>query len=376
MRVMIFSAGVGSGHNQVAKTIRDSVLQNPGNTVELLDVIKTISPFLSKVVLDSYLVMLRHIPSMWGLLHDQFDSSKVKEEPYTLMNHFLARELNEYIADFKPDIIVNTHPFASNLMGTLRQRGKTKCPVASIITEYNIHSMWIHSYIDRFYVAAPLLGSFVNMLSIPESKIVSTGMPVRKQFYEVKQKSVAEVRKTLTLSNKPTLLFMGGGLGLGDITDVLYYTDQKISGSQIMVVCGSNEELYDMLAAKEWNNRILLMRFVDNVAELMYTSDIVITKPGGVTCTEALSLGRPLALISPIPGQETRNQHFFLNNGVAVSVPSNKYAGYIIDDLLQDKQRRALMSQLAVRIGNIHADLDIIRDWDNLLGESTLDTTH
>ena len=371
---MIFTAGVGSGHNQVAKTLRDQLLENPNNTVETLDVIKTISPFFSKVVLDSYLAMLKHMPSMWGLLHDQFDQHKVKDEPFTLMNSFLARELNNSIEDFVPDIIVNTHPFASNLMGTLRQRGKVVCPVVTVITDYNVHTAWLHSYIDKIYVAAPLLKSFVSMLNIPESRITSKGLPVRKQFVEIQQHPVEKIRKKLTLTDKPTLLFMGGGLGLGDITEVLSYTDRTISGCQIVVVCGSNDTLYNALAARNWNNRVLLFRYVENVAELMYTADLVITKPGGVTCTEALCLGKPLGLISPIPGQESRNQHFFLNNGVAISIPSNRYAGYIIADLIKNKKRRFVMGQLAKDLTNVHADIDIINDWSEILSKSTLDT--
>ncbi len=375
MRAIIFSASVGSGHDQVAKSIAQDIEQRlPNSVVEIHDVIKTISPFLSKILLESYLGILRHMPEVWGMIHNQFDRDETKDPSLNLANRLLTIELKKCLSDFNPDIIICTHPFASNLMGGLRFSGDINCPAVTIITDYNIHSYWVHQGIDRYYLAHPLLCDYLASFGIPYSQIRHYGIPVRKQFNKVWEDAQNQADHEKFVGKYSTLLFMGGGLGLGDIFHVLENTDRVMQDAQLIVVCGHNDKLYYEIRNNSWKNAILPLQFVTNIAEVMNQADVIITKPGGITCTEALVLGKPIALISPIPGQEVRNQQFFLNLGVAITLPSGQFAGHVLRELLDNEERLATMHHLAIHSSNINAAEDIVTDITAFIGHNSLDT--
>jgi processive 1,2-diacylglycerol beta-glucosyltransferase len=155
---------------------------------------------------------------------------------------------------------------------------------------------------------------------------------------------------------------MGGGLGLGDLLGIVKQVDKYLINNQFIIACGKNEELFDKAKQLKTNNIIKVIPYVDNISQYMKCSDIIVTKPGGITVTEAMILGKPLALISPIPGQERHNESYLLNQGVAISLPSNRYGGIILSNLMKNKKRMEVMAQLQSLLTNANATRDIVND--------------
>ncbi len=361
MKVLFFSSSIGSGHDQVAKTLATE-LKGKVEEVQILDIIKTISPFLSRVMLESYLRLLKYAPGIWGLLHDQFSQPKEISDPLELVNKILAQEVRERINHFNPDLIVNTYALGSTIVGLLKRSKKISIPSATVITDYNLHSYWIDRDINRFFVASSFLKDILVDYGINKENIKAYGIPVRNEFIETSKKEIPLLKKELNLDNKPTLLFMGGGLGLGDILNVVKQADRYIMDAQFIIACGKNKELLKKANQINTNSTVIPLPFVNNISKYMKCSDIIVTKPGGITVTEAMVLGKPLALISPIPGQERHNENYLLNQGVAVSLPSSNYAGIILSSLIKNQKRLNVMTQLQSLITNTNSTNDIAND--------------
>ncbi len=368
MKVLFFSSTMGSGHDQVANTLA-SEFRNNSNDIEIqiLDIVKTISPFLSKIMLESYIRLLKHAPGIWGLLHDQISEPKKISEPLELVNKFLAQDVKRRIQDFNPDLIVNTYALGSTIVGLLKRQKYISVPSATVITDYNLHSYWIDRDINRFYVASQFLRDILTNYGLSKDIIKPFGLPVRSSFLEAKRKDVKDLRNELSLENKPTLLFMGGGLGLGDLISILKLADKHIENTQFILACGNNKPLLEKSKDLYLSNDFISLPYIENIAQYMKCSDIIITKPGGVTVTEAMVLGKPLALISPIPGQESHNQSFLLNQGVAISLPPNDYAGIILSNLLKDQKRLKTMTKLESRLVDTSAANKIVNDLKKLV---------
>ncbi|MFP4456619.1 MAG: MGDG synthase family glycosyltransferase [Clostridia bacterium] len=367
MKVLFFSSTMGIGHDQVAKTLA-SEFQSTSKDIEvqILDIVKTISPFLSRVMLESYIRLLKHAPSVWGLLHDQFSEPKEASDTLEFINNFLAQEVKERIQHFNPDLIVNTYALGSTIVGLLRRQKKISMPSATVITDYNLHSYWIDKNINKFYVASYFLKDILIDYGLKEDAIQPFGLPVRKTFLDAKERNILNLKKELSLEDKPTLLFMGGGLGLGDLLKIIKQADKHLENTQMILACGKNEDLKQKAGKMKLENTLVTLPYIENIAQYMQCSDIIVTKPGGITVTEAMILEKPLALISPIPGQESHNQSYLLNQGVAISLPTNKYAGIILSNLLKDDERLRIMSRLESRLVNQNAAKDIVSDLKRL----------
>lgn len=368
MRILFLTSNIGGGHTQAAKTLADGFSKHPLNhEVKIIDIIETFSPLLSKVVLESYLALLRHAPTLWGMFYDQFMEPKSGSDTTEILNRIISPEIMKCIDDFQPDLIVNTYALGSTVIGSLKQRKLLDIPAATIITDYNINSFWIHPGIDRYYVAADALKPLLANFNIPVDNIRPLGLPVRPVFLEAKAISPSEMRKQLELEEKNTILFMGGGLGLGDIMQIVGKIDKVLDNSQLLIACGHNKELLYNAQQLEVSNKLIPFPYTEEIDKYMQASDFIITKPGGLTLSECMVLNKPLALISPIPGQESNNQFFFLNQGIAISLPNNKYAGIIFKTFSNNKLRLESMIRLQQQLGKPNSTKDIIEDLINLV---------
>jgi processive 1,2-diacylglycerol beta-glucosyltransferase len=221
--------------------------------------------------------------------------------------------------------------------------------LTTVITDYTVHSYWVHEGIDLYCIADAQLAYLMDDFSVPRSQLAATGIPILGKFAE--QLDVAAIRAKYGLADLPTVLVMGGSLGLGEIKEVVERFDASAENIQTLVVTGRNEILHSELTHHYWRNTFHVYGFVDCVHELMAASDVVLTKPGGVTSAEALSQGKPIVIISPIPGQEDRNSSWLTEQGCAVRLQADKYAGLKLAQLLADRERLGLLAQRAAHLG-------------------------
>jgi processive 1,2-diacylglycerol beta-glucosyltransferase len=348
MDTIIFSASVGAGHNQVSKALQEEILRRyPAARVAIVDTISYISPMLNRVVLEGYLGMVRYTPKAYGKLYQTTETDS-GPDLVALPNRLLARALTRAIRDYSPQTAICTHAFSSGLIGTLKRRKRIACQVTTVITDFTVHSYWVHPGNDLYCIAHENLDFLMHDLGVPADKVASTGIPILRRFRQPIDQN--EVRQKHDLAKLPTILVMGGSLGLGHIQEIVKQLDDESDGVQILVVTGRNEILRNELDRHQWRNRCRIYGFVDYIHELMAVSDLVLTKPGGVTSAEALSQAKPIVVISPIPGQEDRNSDFLTEQGAAIRLMDDRYAGVKIAQLLRDQERLEILGQMARRL--------------------------
>ena len=345
---MIFSASVGAGHDQVSKALQEEILRrHPEARVAIVDALSYISPILNRIILESYLRMVRYTPKAYGKLYATTET-EAGPDLAALPNRLLARALTRVIKDYNPQAIICTHAFSTGLLGTLKRRKRIDCQLTTVITDFTVHSYWVHESNDLYCIAHENLRFLMNELGVAEEKVAATGIPILSKFRQPVDKQ--EVRKRHGLAEMPTILVMGGSLGLGNIQVIVKQLDKISTGVQILVVAGRNEILRSELEHYQWHNSCRVYGFVDFIHELMAVSDLVLTKPGGVTSAEALSQAKPIVVISPIPGQEHRNSDFLTEQGAAIRLTDGRYAGVKIAQLLRDKERLQTLGQMAARL--------------------------
>ncbi len=360
MNIIIFSVSIGNGHDQVANTLRNEIIrQNNNAKVKIINTINLLSPILDKVILDSYLNILKFYPKAWGTIYARTDKVNPLIDINDIANKLISSKLRKSINNFNPNAIICTHSFPSSIISALKQRDMIECPLISTITDFTIHSSWINAETDYYVIAHENLSYLAEMYHIPSSKILPYGIPVRPDFSKMLNHD--EILSKLDLSNKRTILVMGGGLGLGAINNIVKELDNKFDDIQILAVAGRNNRLEAKLKSLKTNNRLMIYGFISNIHELMEISDCIISKPGGVTTAEILCKKKPLVIFSPLPGQESENTEYLLNSGVAVTANDIKKIPPLIKQILNFEPRLRSIQQISDFLCKPNAAYDTVK---------------
>ncbi|MBT9153502.1 MAG: Processive diacylglycerol beta-glucosyltransferase [Firmicutes bacterium] len=355
MNVMIFSASIGHGHNQVAQALA-SEAKCQGHAVQVIDGLEFVSPFLSKVLLESYLNMLRYTPSVYGKLY-QWTEEPMLFDFASLINKLLCRKFKRLLALHRPEAILCTHSFPAGLLAALKLRLGEPVRLVGAVTDFTVHYTWVNPGIDTYVLASHKLMPLIRHMGVQEAALAPLGIPIRPRFANPPSK--IEARLALGLNDKPTVLVMGGGLGMGTPSELVRQLDSSMSDSQMIVLAGTNESLLRELKAVRFVNPVTVLGFVENVEAYMAAADVLVTKPGGVTCAEALAMALPLVFVSPIPGQEWRNSTFLVEQLAAIHFEESTLAPKLAD-LIHDEVRLSCMSRMARELARPHAAREIV----------------
>lgn len=337
----------------------------PGAEVVILDTFRYASPFLEKIVLGTYMEMLKMSPVLYGYLYRQAEhgqplSGRGKLEFNRILNILAAPKLVEYINGFKPEIIACTHPFPLGVISHLKKKGIFKGLVFAIITDYTIHSFWIFPEVDYYIVGSEKLIAQCTDYGIDPSRVRATGIPIVPDF--VVRHDKYRLREQLGLEpNLPTILLMGGGLGMGPLVSSLKALGESRDYCQLICVAGANSALQDKLnkTAQGLSCRVKIYGFVDNIHQLMAASDFMVGKAGGLTCAEAMALGLPIFIVDPLPGQEERNTEFITAAGAGVRVEEKELAD-LVQAYLAAPYRLEKMARAAAALGKPNAARDAV----------------
>lgn len=336
MKALILSISAGAGHVQAAEAIKKYImLNNPNSEVQILDTLKYINPIIDKVVIGSYLKTIKTTPSLFGKLYDYAETDDGLATVSNKVNELLAFRIAPLINKFKPEILICTHPFPAEMVSVLKLKRKIDIPAISILTDYAPHSFWIQPAIDAYIVSNSDMIDEMISRGVDRDIIHDLGIPVNPSF--IKQHDKVATMNELGLNpDKPTLLIMGGSLGIGKISDIYNEVLKLPIDVQILVITGSNKKLYSELTKlKESSLKdTRIIGFTGSVNKYMQACDLLLTKPGGLTITEALICGIPIAIFSPIPGQEEKNAEFLLKHGLAVDLGDGKNCAIAIEKLL------------------------------------------
>lgn len=346
-KVLIFYASYGGGHFSAAKSIKKYIDENYEDVkTEMVDCMKYINKPLEKVTTGAYREMAKKAPKLWGKVYSKSEKGILSEVSKD-SNKLMARKLNKLIQDINPDLIISTHPFSSQMANYLKRKEKINCEIATILTDFAIHKQWLvgNEYTNDFFVSNENMKQDMIDLGINENKIHVTGIPMSDRFFEDFEKDKIYEMFNLSIDKKVILFFGGGEFGLGKdrTVQILKAFIEKVPEYQIVAVAGKNEKMKEsfeeLVKYNNAENRVRVLGFTDKVPELMHISNLVVTKPGGLTTTESLASELPMIIINPIPGQEEENAEFLESKGVGVWIRLNDNPEEIIDYIFSDEAK-------------------------------------
>lgn len=350
MRALILSVSAGGGHKHAAFALKDYILKfEPTSEVKILDTIKYINPILNKVLIGGYLNTLKVNPSLFGKIYRFTENTDKTDGISSFKNkltEIMAHKISSAIKKFKPDVIICTHWYPVEMVSKLKQKKKLNAPIVCIITDYAPHSFWIYPQVDSYIVSNnDMIEEMVNR-GINRTSIFDFGIPVSSDFFAKYDRN--DTLKELNLdTNKKVVLIMGGSLGMGSISAIYSQIANSTKNIQVIVVAGNNKKLYTklMLISETANANTKILGFTKDINKYMQCSDILITKPGGLTISEALICEIPLVLFSPIPGQEEKNEEFLLKHNLAISIGDGTNCRKKIEELLCSSETLELMKR-------------------------------
>ena len=330
-KVIIFYASYGGGHLNAAKSIQECILNNYKDIdVELIDCMKYVNITIEKITTAAYREMAKKAPWAWGRIYNDSQRGPLAHIS-SRSNKIMAIKLLKLLREKTPDLIISTHPFGSQMCSYLKRKGKISSKIATIMTDFAPHDQWLvgSDYTDYFFVAHYKMKQYLMSKNIDEEKIFDTGIPISNRFLLEYNKD--EILKDLDFKkNKKTILFFGGGeFGLGKTKTVEIFECfvKLFPETQIISVAGKNEKMKNaftkIVEENHRENNIRVLEFTNKVPEFMSISDLVVTKPGGLTTSESLASSLPMIVINPIPGQEEENAEFLESHGIAIWIKKN-----------------------------------------------------
>lgn len=374
MDILFLSISMGAGHLKASEALNEYVIKRyPHSRTLIVDTFKYISPAAHKVFVDGYLKIIRHRPGIYGLLYKMSELSNNISILSKLVSRLLSFKIEKLIEEFHPSLIVCTHPFPLQMVSCLKADNKINMPLVAVFTDYVSHPFWLQDNVEAYIVGHEKIKKDMIAKGVPPDKVFSCGIPVSPGFLKTNAKKI--VRKNLGLDDEFTLLIMGGSLGFGEIEKVfLSLLNNFDRDMQIIIVAGKNQHLknrLDMLK-KNSNRKVLILGYTDNISELMDASDIIITKPGGMTVSEALAKGLPMVIISPIPGQEERNADFLISNGVALKTTDTDTFKRALGELINNPDKLNSMKKKCSDLIDAKGGQEIMRLMENLILEYEL----
>ncbi len=374
MRVLIFSVTAGYGHISTARAIADECTAR-GDTVLLEDLYQRISKISYELIDSGYLFAVKHLQKSYEQTYRHLEQSHRLRRMARILtsNMVLARRILAFISAYEPDYIVTTHPFAGLVMHKLKRKNLLQVPCLGVVTDYCIHPGWEDcQYLERVVTASACLDFIAREKGMAKTQIAPLGIPTRAVFRQRTPQTVAREQLGL-LPDTPTVLMMGGSMGHGDMCAMVSEILRLDLGLQLLCICGRNEKLFQQLSQMVTGGQLSVQGFVDNVDVYMDAADCIVTKPGGLTVTEALCKQLPMILVNPIPGQEERNAEFLLNNGAALQVTESFSIGEAVYYLFAQAGRLSVMEQSLALLAKPHAAEQICDMAETLCAENPPD---
>ncbi|WP_312201837.1 MGDG synthase family glycosyltransferase [Anaerospora hongkongensis] len=358
--VLIVSASIGSGHTQAANAVKAELeRQHPDIRVAVVDFLEGDNFSLNTFIKETYLKMIDVFPDMYDLLYRWSQASHNGTTVRNLMSWILKKRILRLIDRYRPDLIVFTHPFPCGAACHLKRKEMLTIPLAGVITDYAVHRLWLYNEVDSYFVAVPDLKENLIQQGIAAEKIHITGIPISSSFGEV-----GAAPRTVKANDGPaTILIMGGGQGLGAVVEVLTELD-KIEGQyRFVVVAGRNAGLRKdlQLLSRSLRHPVQVIGYTRRIPELMADADLLVTKPGALTCSEALAAGLPMVLVNAIPGQEEENARHLAQNGAAIWAEEKSQLNRTVQQLLANPLLLQAMREQAQRMGRPDAARQIVR---------------
>lgn len=360
-KVLILSASVGNGHTRAAQSLEKAFqIKEIAREVRHEDILDFTNPLFRRLYSNAYIDFVNNAPEILGWMYDQLDEPWKNEKRRLFFDKLNTQPFIKMVRSYQPDWIVCTHFLPSEIVSDLKSKGKLECPQAIVVTDFDLHALWLCRNYEHYFVALNETKVYLETLNFPPEKITVSGIPIDPVFALSKSKQVMREKFGLQ-TNTPTIILSAGGFGVGRI-EILLKSLQTINQPvQILAMCGRNEELKNKLdkISTNKNCRIVPVGYTSEMDEYMSASDLVVGKPGGLTTCEALAKGLIFVIVNPIPGQEERNSDHLLENWAAIRCNNLATLGYKIEQLLDDHQKIDFMRENALKLARPNAAFEI-----------------
>lgn len=354
MRVLILTGQFGMGHVCASEAVKQEIADSyPNSVIDIVDFLQFALPNLNTIIYKTFNFVVCKLPKLFNLLFKISDNNNA----YPFKN-FSNKKIDMLLNIYSPDLIISVSPLTSKYVSIYKESNKlNNIPLFTLITDISYHSQWISDNTDAYFVACKEIKDFLVKKGFMSEHIYISGIPVRQEFKV--NNFTAEKDET------KNILVMGGGIGLIPKCKDILFNLNKMSGINVTVITGNNKSLYNSLKRKYKNIKII--GYSDNVSELMSSSDILISKPGGITLFEAISLQLPIFIIKPTLAHEIVNAGFVEKNGIGKVVWNNNCDMYseLAELLHDDRQLNFIKDQMrCMQKQTQQIDLcKIIQDW-------------
>ncbi len=366
---LIIAASIGSGHMKAAEAVADELkLECHEARVHVVDFSEWRISAMTALMKWGYLGILRFVPNLYDLMY-RFTGGKAGGlSVQSLISAVISWDFSALLRKYRPDMVICTHPFPAGAASWRKQRHPEEFLFATVITDYSVHQMWIYPNPDLYFVARESMKTDLIAAGLAPERVMVTGIPVTARFRRREDRGA--ILGSLGLSaDMPVILLMGGGLGLGGVEFALDELDKLERPLQCLVVAGRNEALKARVEklATSFHHPLVAIGYSSRVSEFMAAASFLISKPGALTISEALSLELPMILHDPIPGPETQNAVYMARKGAAIWVNDEKKLLPAVVRLLSEPETLAAMQKRSHEMKRPYAARDIARELLNAL---------
>jgi len=373
-RVLLLSATSGAGHVRAAQALEKAFSARGDCFVEHIDALQYVSKLFQRIYDKAYISMVQRAPELMGVLYDRTDQPWQHPRRRLALDRLNTGPMIRLLKRIQPDLCVATHFLPAEIIAWLIAKRKLLAHNAIVVTDYDVHAMWLCRTVDRYYVAIDEAKEYLARIGVPREKLLVTGIPVDPLFAAPVSRS--DARKQLGLdATESVILISAGGYGIGPVEQLVKDLLALQRPWQIVAIAGKSEKTKKRLEemAREAGKlqsgspRLCAVGFTSEMDKYMAAADLMVGKAGGLTTSEALARALPMALIEPIPGQEERNADHLLEACAAIRCNNLPAAAWKIAALLDDAKRLARMRDAASGLGKPGAAARIAEDAIRLL---------
>ncbi len=354
-KVLIVSTAAGAGHLRAAQAVEIAFGEvAPDVEVINVDALDYMFGPVRRIYAGGYLAMISKAPTLWRYFYKATDKENARSKTkqfFEFLQKMNSTRFLRFVEKTNPDHIICTHFLPANVLCRWKKRKRLGFPLSVVLTDFDIHRLWVNPGVEFYFVATPIMAWKLQKLGIPEGQVFPSGIPIHPMFARKENRS--SILRKFGLNRKSlTLTILSGGLGVGQMDTVLEGLLGLGRDFQLITIAGKNKTLKARIDSLSLPSGVKLVSFgfIDNVHEVMEASDLLITKAGGLTVSEALAKGLPMIITFPIPGQEARNSDYLLEKGAALKAHDFEELEYKIKILLDGPERLKTMRECAAAV--------------------------
>jgi processive 1,2-diacylglycerol beta-glucosyltransferase len=338
MKILIISVSAGAGHVRAAEALEKTAKINfPQHEIKHIDMMEYVSAPLRTSIVDTYKLLIKNAPDLWGFIYKKSDNIKKLGKLSSLINtinKINARKFYAFLEKYNPDHIICTHSFPAQTLRQAKNKSIANKPISLVVTDYGIHAYWLLKNIQYYFVATKKMKWEIEQAVAKTTDCHITGIPIDPVFFDI--------QKTNKYNKKHTILLMSGGQGMIQSDKISQYLlSQNFSQPiHIIAIAGKNKNLQEKLKdiQKKYTqtiNSLETLGWTNKIHTYMNQADLIISKPGGITTSECIVLGKHMIAIDPIPGQEEHNAEYLLQTKQGHIAHSLLDLSYYIEESIQ-----------------------------------------